>query len=475
MEYPLTLPLEEQKERYEFAGFINRTFDFARESSTQFEGSLTAEVLLSIYKAYKPGTQLTIDMIAHTIMFGGYMNERGLVYFKIKPEVFKLLNVGAQEKILSYCNYARSLSLRQIMLGNAPEAVDRDVALDESFRHFTQTQVFGKKLKYWAAVPKGQRNTGTSDLYDYYQSWCLKKHYMPRDKKSLLKVMQNLGYKVKRGYYKGISGTMIVEACVIPQTEEERQLTFDKYGGIGVIKLQDRLIFNDGSIADDFSHDGLKAYIESRRCVSSAESRAEKKRQEEKEQEQAIKSEDTDRIGDEISSNSLCQGTQTLSQGEERRINYSNNAESNQITQIHKNTEDRNTTNRFTKNTQTKLQYVEKPSLSGTIARPLTGQNLSTAIKHRGNTKSNERIESIPSRSNQKDPKPVIKTEQVALPIDGAIKKALYTGLRVTYRLNKELFNFGFFCEEVSQANIGLLSKEQLKLLYDDFMKTIKK
>ena len=258
MSYPLVLPLTEQIERHELATFLWRTFDVARSTSTQFEGSLSAEAILDIYKTANPGTQLTADIVAHMMMYGGYIDNTGELYLKIKPQVFELLSAKTQERILSYCNYAKSLSLRQIMLGNAADAVDRDIALNTSFRHFIQTQLFNKDFKYWNAIPKGQRNTGINDMYEYYQEWCFKRNYIPENKKSLFSTLEKSGYRIKQGYYKGKSGIRVVIGCVIPQTEDERKRTFETFEGLGVIQLQDRYIFNDGAIADTFSWFGLQ-------------------------------------------------------------------------------------------------------------------------------------------------------------------------------------------------------------------------
>ena len=313
MSYPLILPYEEQDERHKFSNFLWRVFDPARETNTQFEGSLTAEALFNIYKTYKVDTMLTTDMIAHTIMYGGYMTAQGELYFRIKPDIFKDLPAATQEKILSYCNYAKSLSLRQIMMGHDPAAVDRGMVLNESFRHFIQTQIFTPTFKFWKSIPKGQRKTGTKELYEYYSWWCFQFGYKPEDKASFLNLCKNLGYKIKRGYYKGVSGGNIVENVVIPQTEEERKLTI-QYEGLGVICLQGYTLFNDSTATKDYTKLGLKAYIQNRRCISSAKSYAEKKREEEKEtQQQAISS----RSRTEVSQNSLSGRTQKVSQTEE--------------------------------------------------------------------------------------------------------------------------------------------------------------
>lgn len=331
MSYPLVLPYEEQDERHKFSNFLWRVFDPARENNTQFEGSLTAEALFNIYKTYKVDTMLTTDMIAHTIMYGGYMTAQGELYFRIKPDIFKDLPAATQEKILSYCNYAKSLSLRQIMMGHDPSAVDRGMVLNESFRHFIQTQIFTPTFKFWKSIPKGQRKTGTKELYEYYSWWCFQFGYKPEDKASFLNLCKNLGYKIKRGYYKGVSGGNIVENVVIPQTEEERKLTV-QYEGLGVICLQGYTLFNDSTATKDYTKLGLKAYIQNRRCISSAKSYAEKKRQEEKETEQqAISS----RGRAEISQNSLSGRTQKyLKQKKEEPIGVTMKKMSNSLKQI---------------------------------------------------------------------------------------------------------------------------------------------
>lgn len=462
MSYPLVLPYTEQEERHKFSNFLWRVFDPARETNTQFEGSLTAEALFNIYKTYKVDTTLTTDMIAHTIMYGGYMTAQGELYFRIKPEIFKELPSATQEKILSYCNYAKSLSLRQIMLGYDPAAVDRGIVLNESFRHFIQTQIFTPNFKFWKAIPKGQRKTGTKELYEYYSWWCFQFGYKPEDKTSFLNLCKNLGYKIKRGYYKGVSGGNIVENVVIPQTEEERNLTI-QYEGLGVLCLQGYTLFNDSTATKDYTKLGLKAYIQNRRCISSAKSCAEKKRQEEKEtQQQAISS----RGRTEISQNSLSGRTQKISQTEERRADMGNYAEDEQFTQTNQSTSIRHPENKSSTSisAESRVAANRTPALTGNTHKTTNAQDRCQNTKI-SNTKSGGSV----SGNHQKIP-------AVELPLTGAAKKAFYTGLRITYRLAPAgTFNFNKFDDELAKANLGVLTEEQKRVLYEDFLKTLKK
>lgn len=462
MSYPLILPYEEQDERHKFSNFLWRVFDPARETNTQFEGSLTAEALFNIYKTYKADTSLTTDMIAHTIMYGGYMTAQGELYFRIKPDIFKDLPAATQEKILSYCNYAKSLSLRQIMMGYDPTAVDRGIILNESFRHFIQTQIFTPTFKFWKSIPKGQRKTGTKELYEYYSWWCFQFGYKPEDKTSFLGLCKNLGYKIKRGYYKGVSGGNIVENVVIPQTEEERKLTI-QYEGLGVICLQGYTLFNDSTATKDYTTLGLKAYIQNRRCISSGKSYAEKKKQEAKEkQQQGI----SNRSRDEISQNSLSGRTQKISQAEERRADRGYNAKDEQLTQTDQNTASNLAENESTTiiGTEGRVTTNRTPALTGNTHKPA-----STKDKCQNNKISNTKSGGSVNGNHQKIP-------AVELPLTGAAKKAFYTGLRVTYRLAAPgTFNFNKFEDEIDKANLGVLSEEQKRYLYEDFLKTLKK
>ncbi len=462
MSYPLVLPYTEQDERHKFSNFLWRVFDPARETNTQFEGSLTAEALFNIYKTYKVDTTLTTDMIAHTIMYGGYMTAQGELYFRIKPEIFKELPSATQEKILSYCNYAKSLSLRQIMLGYDPAAVDRGMVLNESFRHFIQTQIFTPNFKFWKAIPKGQRKTGTKELYEYYSWWCFQFGYKPEDKTSFLNLCKNLGYKIKRGYYKGVSGGNIVENVVIPQTEEERNLTI-QYEGLGVLCLQGYTLFNDNTATKDYTKLGLKAYIQNRRCISSAKSYAKKKRQEEKEEQQQT---NIHRYRNEVSQNSLSGRTQKISQTEEGRAYRSNYAENEQLTQTNKNTSDRNTINTSSSSYDTSgKSATNRPAA-------LTGNWDKHTIPNDGS--QNKKVSHAVtggsvSGNNQTNP-------AIDIPLTGAAKKAFYTGLRITYRLAPAgTFNFSKFDDELAKANLGVLTEEQKRVLYEDFLKTLKK
>ena len=457
MSYPLILPFEEQDERYKFANFLWRIFSMGKASSTQFESSLSAEALLNIYKVYRPNTTLTVDMISHMMMYGGYMNAYGEVYFRINPETFKELPTATQEKILSYCNYAKSLSLRQIMLGNDTTAVDRGVALNESFRHFVQTQVFDKKFKFWNAIPKGLRKTGVTELYNYYSEWCLNFCYKPETKRNFLQLFRNLNYKVGPGYYKGVSGVNIVNGIVIPTSEEEKAMTL-KLKGIGVIYLQGRYIFNDSTLMSDYTEDGLKAYIESRRCVSSAQSRTEKKGQEKEEIQQThINGGRT-----EISTNSISGRTQEIFAQEERRANRSDYEESQPGSQT-----DSRTSGRDTEGKPTAITGAQCKSASDRI-KELGAKSVATsADKPQANNKGSGESFSGNNRSIE---------AAVDLPLTGAAKKAFYTSLRITVRLAAPgSFNFSTFCDEIEKANLGVMTDQQKHLLYDDFMKTIKK
>lgn len=462
MSYPLILPYEEQDERHKFSNFLWRVFDPARETNTQFEGSLTAEALFNIYKTYKVDTMLTTDMIAHTIMYGGYMTAQGELYFRIKPDIFKDLPAATQEKILSYCNYAKSLSLRQIMMGHDPAAVDRGMVLNESFRHFIQTQIFTPTFKFWKSIPKGQRKTSTKELYEYYSWWCFQFGYKPEDKASFLNLCKNLGYKIKRGYYKGVSGGNIVENVVIPQTEEERKLTI-QYEGLGVICLQGYTLFNDSTATKDYTKLGLKAYIQSRRCISSAKSYAEKKRQKEKEKQQQALS---NRSRTEISQNSLSGRAQKVSQAEERRADRGYNEKDEQLTQTNQSTSIKHSENKSstTIGTEGRVTTNRTPALTGNFNRHADTKDRRQDTKI-NSTKSGGSV----SGNHQKIP-------AVELPLTGAAKKAFYTGLRVTYRLAAPgTFNFSKFEDEIDKANLGVLSEEQKRYLYEDFLKTLKK
>lgn len=466
MSYPLILPFEEQEERYKFASFLWRVFSMGKASSTQFESSLSAEALLNIYKAYRPNTTLTVDMISHMMMYGGYMNAHGEVYFRINPEVFKDLPTATQEKILSYCNYAKSLSLRQVMLGNNTTAVDRGIALNESFRHFVQTQVFDKKFKFWNAIPKGSRKTSVMDLYEYYSEWCLNFCYKPETKRNFLQLFRNLNYKIGPGYYKGVSGVNIVHGVVVPTTEKEKSMTL-KMQGIGVICLQDKFIFNDSTLMSDYTEDGLKAYIQSRRCVSSAQSRTEKERKEEKE---TIQQSNSNRSRTEISTHSISSRAQEIFTQKERGANNNNYEKGQPSPQRDSRTSGKNTEGRPTAITGTQNRSTADAVYKHINGGDEAGRNSDSAVTSK--IRENTNVSTGESFSGN------IKTVEasVELPLTGAAKKAFYTSLRITVRLAAPgSFNFKTFCDEIDKANLGVMTEQQKRLLYEDFMKTIKK
>lgn len=469
MAYPLILPFEEQDERHKFSNFMWRIFTPAKASSTQFEGSLTAEALMSIYKVYRPDTILTTDMISHMIMYGGYMNAQGELYFRIKSDIFKDLPPATQEKILSYCNYAKSLALRQIMMGNDPAAVDNGIILNESFRHFVQTQIFDKKFKFWNAIPKGQRKTSTADMYEYYSYWCFHLGYIPESRNAFLGLFKNLNYKIKKGYYKGASGVSIIENVVIPQTDEERKLML-QYKGLGVLCLQNHVLFNDSTATKDYSTLGLQAYIEGRRCISSVKSCTKKERAEEKEAKQQA---DSNRGGAQISTNAISGGKKEISKTEEGRANRGNDAKDKSVTQTDSRTSCGVTEGSVSKNKPSAITGAKNRSASDIVR-----EHVSKPAKAGGDThgaaseigrNANGQLGGCISGNYKEIP-------EVEIPLTGASKKAFYTSLRITVRLSAPgTFNFEKFCDEIDRANLGVLSEAQKRALYDDFMKTIKK
>ena len=470
MAYPLVLPLAEQIERHELAAFLWRTFDVARSSSTQFEGSLSAEAILDIYKTSNPGTQLTTDMVSHMMMYGGYIDNTGELYLKIKPQVFTLLPATTQERILSYCNYAKSLSLRQIMLGNTPDAVDRDIALTTSFRHFIQTQLFNKEFKYWNAIPKGQRNTGINDMYEYYQEWCFKRNYIPESKKDLLSVLEKSGYRVKQGYYKGKSGIRVVTGCVIPQTEEERAKTFE-FEGLAVLRLQDRYIFNDGAIIDSFSYMGLQAYIKGRKCTSHVQSSTTQERKEEQKQ-KGLTSITGGR--EKVSPSSISGGTQKVHSTKERRTYQRNYAESKQSITSDVRTSDRDTEGEISTNFPSAITGAKNGIHAATKKY---GQDSNARAEGEGIYADTDRfLDQVRNVRTGASVSGTDTTKSDGIPITGAAKKAFFTGLRVTYRLAPPgTFNYKAFLEEAKNANLGRMSEEASRALYEEFLRTLKK
>lgn len=475
MEYPIIFSKEEQRDRYLLNKFLQTYFTPCKETQTPFDGNLQPEVILSIYQTIKEETVLNAEIVTHLLTYGGFVNERNQLLLSIKEDTFKYLSPKTQDKILQYCNNAKALPYRQLILGSQVQAVDNSAIFYPSIQRFIKLQIFDKSFKFLPAVPKGLRNTSHVAVYQWYQTWCKTFNYMPEPKNLLINTLKQIGFKSYKGYYNGTSGTSVLLNCIIPHTEEEQQMSLQEFNGLGVKILNDYVVFNDGRILTDFSDDGLKAYVNKRTEVKINEekSRSAEERPEEREKEIILEADSSiGRKQIEILEETIGSRTRGISKTGKRNSIIPDPEGCIQNNQIDKVARSKPLT-RCPQDGDERTSAANKTALGTTDVTSIDTSRAggADAAEHATSFGGLSETERSSIEGNKEEPELIGISE----------KKTLFTGLRVLYRLTPPgTFTLETFKEELSRAGLGIIVADekralQVQLLYDEFINSIKR
>jgi len=260
---PLIFSEAEAHERFNFHMFYENTFVTMKKNTPHFISGLDADMLFSIFKTRYPNTELSADIIRHILVFGGYMdNSEGRVYCAIRKETFSAWPKETQKYILNYADYANTFDFRQMMIEDAGLVSPFGDIVDEGVKLFMWNQLYWRNFKYYHAMPIRFRKAPQGAIYRHYQSYCLKRGYKPATQAQLIDAIVKKGGVKAKGYYNGVAGLNVFTNVFIPFTPEDSIWSIEE--GVAVITLDGKQIFNDGRLVQNFSEDGLTAYLNSR-------------------------------------------------------------------------------------------------------------------------------------------------------------------------------------------------------------------